>query len=47
MGFKVHFVIRKKAVFLNHATVLKVRLSTRVLFGPRSREQVQTCRFCP
>ena len=47
MGFKVHFVIQKKAVFLNHATVHKARLSARVLFGPRSREQVQTCRFCP
>lgn len=33
-GFKVHFAIKKKPVFLNHATVLKVRPSACMLLVP-------------
>ena len=34
LGFKVHFVIQKETLFLNHATVLKVRPSACMVLVP-------------
>lgn len=46
-GFKVHFVIQKKPVFLNHATVLKVRPSTCMLLVPGHVRRFRPARSAP